>query len=129
MKVLEELRGKVTELVGAARDVVDAKCEEFRLKADIAQQTTRLAELLLELGTLYYYGPDDESRPENVIREDIAEVDHQLKLLKESYELVKPQVTTEPEEDATQVCYCRMCGKQMPADSVFCSKCGTSLDK
>lgn len=118
MELFEKLSDTIVSVSKDATQKAKDISEQARIRVEIRSKKDYRNKLLQEIGRLYY---------EEHMYDEEPEFEDQVMLLKEVEETLDELKAKLGQIKGTVKC--KNCGKDMPLDADFCSKCGTKLEK
>ena len=118
MNRFDELFTKAKDLASAAGIKAQEVAEVTKLKLQASQLRNEIDDNYLKLGETIYELNKNGTENEALVNMCIAEIEEQLKELEELNDKI---------DSMKQVIRCPSCGLENPQESLYCSRCGTSL--
>ncbi len=142
MSIFDQIGKKLSNVSSNALDATRSMAEIQKLTNEINSSGKSIDRIYREIGEEYYLAHREEASGEfgsriqeiNSLAAHMEELQQQIDRIKAEREAAKTAGRTQasPDADGSDKTpgdrYCPHCGSKIPADSIFCIKCGTRLD-
>ena len=114
------LKSRFMDATGSAKRTAEDIVEVTKMRMQVSQFKSELAKAYEKLGGMVYNMMKEDEQDSGAVNVCIDEIDYILEKIQEAEGKIK---------ELRKVSCCQSCGAEVPADAIYCPKCGAKIER